>query len=175
LDIQAVANRVMTYHMDATDAEMRALMLDVAHREGYVTDDGELTKEECLETLGYLFANAWRKVLPLDMRDYEMCMALRLDNNRKLHGALAWQELILIRLQERKPCSAKEEKEAEYRSRAELALYLLSDRTLETAAEKALEFSRRTNFETREYYRSLKWAQNRGMVPAITDPQQQRL
>jgi hypothetical protein len=78
--------------------------------------------------------------------------------------------MVLIRLQETKSYSPKEEREAEYRKRAELALYLSTDKGLETAAEKATKFAQLTSLQAREYYRSLKWAEKHGMLAPATAP-----
>lgn len=98
-ELRALATRIEVHRLDASDAEMEALMRDLAAR-GY-RSTGKLLIEpgECQEVTEYLLAECRRAGCPLDLRLQQRCFQTYLQWEQD-HSVCHWTDLVTASVRE---------------------------------------------------------------------------
>ncbi|OAI44972.1 hypothetical protein AYO44_13325 [Planctomycetaceae bacterium SCGC AG-212-F19] len=169
-DVEAVLNRARVCELNPTEAELRALMVELAWQEGgFVLGEQVLSPQQCMEVLEYLFINAHLKATPLDMRDYNHAMETRLGCQHTQVPA-SWQELVRNQLSQTVPTPTSSEREAQLQKRVRTYWELQADDSFPTQTNKRAEWCRREGLGDQSYFQTRKSALEHGTALSPTAP-----
>ena len=105
-ELQAIRTRIAVVHLQASQAELAALMRSIS-LEGYQRDGRTLAPQECMEVCNYMLKQARTVQRPLDMRVLANSYQDRLQWDDG-HAGCRWEDLVAGRLNER-PTAFKRE------------------------------------------------------------------
>lgn len=97
-ELRALATRIEVYHLDVTDAEISALMRDLASK-GYHHLGKSIAPEECLQVTEYLLRECRSAACPLDLRLQQKAFRTYLQHAAD-HAVTHWHDLIAASVRE---------------------------------------------------------------------------